>query len=125
MAHKVFVTGKLLIKLNRPVEIPAGGVEHHELAEMLGCDADSLRCARARGRLATRYVQGLGGKRGPAIPVVSCEKRMDPSRRKWAMGASCFGSVWEAVVRSPEKRKEVGSFVQAAGEARVRVEAIG
>jgi DNA-binding CsgD family transcriptional regulator len=69
-----------------------------------------LRCARATGKLSSRYVGRLGGRPGKPTPIVGADRMLDPTRRGREMGSAAWGSIWEAMARG--RRKEIEMFEQ-------------
>jgi DNA-binding NarL/FixJ family response regulator len=117
--HDVLIGAEQLRKFCRPVRLDGWGELVPDLAKRLGCSNSGLARARAAGRdLRERHVKGLGGKRGKPIPIIHCDRPLDPgSARSFAAPEPILTTGWEdladcipdgfeqAVIRKPVFRR--------------------
>ncbi|MCC7406687.1 MAG: hypothetical protein IT442_01355 [Phycisphaeraceae bacterium] len=104
----VVVSGYLIRKLCKPVEIPWPGVPWYEAATMLGVDKMMVEAWVRRGKFEVRYVPASTlGHGGRPVPVVWRRGRMDPGfnhaqgpERVWGSG---WTSRWEHVPEEYEQ----------------------
>ena len=68
--HEVVVDAQLMRRLCRPVHLEKAGIEVRLVARKLGCEPGRVRRSWKRGKLVGRRIKGLGGARGPGVPVV-------------------------------------------------------
>src|SRR5438128_678007 len=93
--HEVIIRPHALRKFCRPVRTDSWGEQVGDVAKQLGISPSGLNRARHAGVFTERYVNGLGGKRGKAIPLIHSWATLDPAGTQFSRPDPLFGSLWE------------------------------
>jgi DNA-binding CsgD family transcriptional regulator len=71
-----------------------------DVAQMLGVSVGTLRKMRLKGKFYERYIRGLGGKPGRAVPLLEGGGQLlDPCAKEYSPPHPIWGGAWEFLSR--------------------------